>query len=510
MTATLNRVDALFAHNARTLANDTHLVLADGSEQTYGQTYARAQGVAAALGGACVRKGDRVMMLLGNCGEIVETYIACGIAGAVCVPMNSLSTSQELLKMAGDCTPAVAIVHASLLDRITPEIEASLSLKIVVGGAQSGWANYEELAGSGAKMQPMSDVSDDPCVLIYSSGTTGKPKGILLSHWGAIENARMTLSVLRYQHSDIFITILPLFSSFGFSFDFLQAGLAGATTVILPKFDPRMAARLTEKYRVTCMAGVPTMYARIFDRSVVQGIDMTSMRLIDVGGGPVSDRLKQELKEDFGIEVVESYGLSEISPVASVQIPRGPRTQTSCGPPLPGVEVRVIDAGGRDVASGEVGELLFKCDTFMLGYWNQPTLTAETLRGGWLHSGDVGFVDELGEIHIRDRIKDMIVSNGNNVYPKEVEIAIAELPGVQSVAVIGVPDEIRGEDIHAFIVARPDRILTEAQVIEHCTRIIARFKVPRAVSFVEELPLTASGKIKRFVLRQLAKEALLQ
>jgi long-chain acyl-CoA synthetase len=512
MTAALNRIDTLIAHNARTLPNDVHLILPDGVQQTWSDTYARTQRVAGALARAGVGKGDRVILLTGNSRELAEIYIACSLAGAICVPVNLLSTGHEFLKTSRDCTPAAVVVQHALLDRVLPEfLEQPLRLKIVTQGSMPGWVDYDDLACSGAPLsEPVSDDPNDPGVMIYSSGTTGKPKGILLSQFALIENARMTLSVLRYRQSDVFLTLLPLFSSFGFSWDFLQAALAGAKTVILPKFDPAVAARLIEKHRVTCLAGVPTMYARIFDRTNLAGIDLSSLRLIDVGGGPVSDRLKQELKEGFGIDVVESYGLSEISPVASVQIPRIEHRPGSCGPALPGVEVRVIDIGGKDVPPGTIGELIFRCNTLMVGYWGQPELTENTLRGGWLHSGDVGLVDESGEIQIRDRIKDMIVSSGNNVYPKEVENAISEHPAVQSVAVIGVPDEIRGENIHAFLVRRSSHQLTENEVIEHCTRLIARYKVPRAVIFLDELPLTASGKIKRFELREIARKQVLK
>ncbi len=508
MIPALDRIDTLFAHNARALPDSTHLILPEGTRQTYAETYARALRVAGKLVNAGVRKGDRVMLLTGNARELAEMYIACGLAGAICVPVNLLSTSHELLKTSADCTPAAVMVQQALLGQISPDfLRQPLLLKIVSQGAAPGWISYDDLALTGTPLPaPVSAEPADPAVMIYSSGTTGKPKGILLSHVGLIENARKTLSVLHYQPTDIFMTLLPMFSSFGLSFDNLQAALAGAATVILPKFDPAAATRLIEKYQVSCLAGVPTMFTRMFDRSNLDKVDLSSLRLIDVGGGPVADRLKHELKSDFGIEVVESYGLSEISPVASVQIPHTAHKAGSCGPALPGIEVRVIDPQGKSLPPGAIGELVFRCNTFMIGYWNQPELTAQALRGGWLHSGDVGQVDESGEIKISDRIKDMIISSGNNIYPKEVENAISEHPAVQSVAVIGVPDEIRGENIHAFIVLRPGCEVTEAEVIEHCTRLIARYKVPRAVIFLDELPLTATGKIKRFELRDMARQ----
>ncbi|MEI6116383.1 MAG: AMP-binding protein [Burkholderiales bacterium] len=512
MTAALNRIDALFEHNARTLPRKAHLIGVSGVAQTYEQTWLRAQRLAGVMVQAGLPPGARVLALMGNSFELVELYVACSLANVICVPVNLMSTGHEVSRIKADCAPDAVVIQNALLDRILPDFGVeSLRLRIVTEGSAPGWDAYDEaLARATPLAQGRSAARGDPVVMIYSSGTTGKPKGILLGEYALIENARMTLSVMRYQQSDVLLTMLPLFSSFGFSYDFLQVALAGATLVLSPRFDPGPVADLVARHRVTALAGVPTMYARLFEHVASSSADVSSLRLIDVGGGPVSDRLKKELVEDFGIDVVESYGLSEIAPVASVQIPGIEQREGSCGPALPGIEVRVVDGNGRDQPPGEAGELLFRCDTFMVGYWNQPELTAQTLRDGWLHSGDIGIVDERGEIHIRDRIKDIIVSSGNNVYPKEVENAIIEIPAVQSVAVIGVPDEIRGENIHAFVVLRPGQQLDRDTVIAHCAQMIARYKVPREVTFLDELPLTASGKIRRFELRALARERAAQ
>jgi long-chain acyl-CoA synthetase len=244
------------------------------------------------------------------------------------------------------------------------------------------------------------------------------------------------------------------------------------------------------------------MFVRMAEH--MAGRDLRCLRLIDVGGGPVPEKLKEDLRAR-GIEAVESYGLTEISPVASAQRPGELVRPGSCGPPLPGVEARVVDEADRDVAPGQSGELIFRCGTLMIGYWNQPELTATTLRGGWLHSGDIGKMDEAGHLYCLDRLKDMIVTSGNNVYPKEVENVIFDHPAVQSVAVIGLPDEVRGENVHAFVVLAPGASATAAEILEHCRRNLALFKVPRSVTFIDELPLTGSGKIRRFKLRELAR-----
>jgi long-chain acyl-CoA synthetase len=287
-----------------------------------------------------------------------------------------------------------------------------------------------------------------------------------------------------------------------------MAAQAGARTLILPKFDPRAAIEQIERHRVTVLAGVPTMFARLFDAENIRGRDFSSLRLMDVGGGPVSDRLKLDLKNVHKIEIVESYGLSEISPVASVQVPFEQHKVGACGQPLPGIEVRILGPDDEELPPNTPGEFCFRCSTFMIGYWNKPELSAQALRGGWLHSGDIGIVDEDGELYVRDRLKDIIISNGYNIYPKEVENALCEHQAVQSAAVIGVPDEIRGQLVHAFVVLKPGEQASAQPLIAHCAGIIGKHKLPRDISFVGELPLTASGKIQRFALREmLAKSA---
>ena len=509
MTAPIDRIDRLMVHNARTIANQTHLVLADGTVQTWRQTWQRAASIGAALLAHGIKPGDRVMVLAGNSREIIEMYVSCSIVNAICVVVNPLSTASEWWATAQDCTPAALFVEHSLFDRVTPQLTASITaMKVVIRAQQAGWQTYEELVATHTPLAQTVDSSgDDAGVMIYSSGTTGKPKGILLRQNAVIENARMTQSVMRYQMADRNLAMLPLFSSFGFTWDFLMPALAGSLTVVLLKFDPQAALKAIEQHGITILIGVPTMFARIFDAPELNATNITTLRLMDVGGGPVSNKLKHDLKHVHGIEIVESYGLTEISPVATVQAPGDTHREGSAGPTLPGVSVRVIDSDGRILPPNEPGELCFAASTLMIGYWNRPEQTAESLRDGWLHSGDIGIVDTDGHIHIRDRLKDMIIANGYNVYPKEVENALAEHAAVQNAAVVGVPDELRGEVIHAFVVLREGGGVTEEALIAHCATLIGKHKLPRRVHVTDNLPLTATGKIQRFALRERARAA---
>ncbi|MDO8476608.1 MAG: AMP-binding protein [Candidatus Rokubacteria bacterium] len=495
----------MFSEAARRAGRATHLVLTDGRPVPYAETLERARRLASVLAGAGIGGGDRVAMFMRNSRELFESYIACGLVGAVAVPVNGLNTARENGLLFADCTPAALVAEASLLDRVPAEVlPGSLTLRLVTVGTAPGWRSYDQaIETAGESTAPEPSRAEAPALIIYSSGTTGTPKGIVLRQQGVVDNARLASGVLGYRDSDRFLTLLPTYSSFGFAFDFLHAGLVGASTVITPTFDAVAAVELIERHRVSCLAGVPTMFVRMAQH--MAGRDLTCLRLIDVGGGPVPEKLKEDLRRSLGVETLESYGLTEISPVATVQRPGEPVRPGSCGPALPEIEARVVDAGDRDLPAGAPGELLFRCRTLMIGYWNQPELTATTLRDGWLHSGDIGTMDEDGHLYILDRLKDMIVTSGNNVYPKEVETVIFEHPAVQSVAVAGLPDEVRGETVHAFVVLRPGAAATAAEIIEHCRRNLARFKVPRGITFVDEMPLTGSGKIRRFKLRELAR-----
>jgi len=498
-------VDEVFARACARSGGSPHLVLPDGRAVPYAETLARARRLAGVLAAARISPGDRVAAFMRTSRELCEIYVACGLVGAVAVPINGLNTARENGLLIADCTPAALIVEASMLDRVPAEmLPDSLGLRLVAQGTASDWRSYDSAIEAAPELPgPGRSRPSEAGLIIYSSGTTGNPKGIVLGQQALVDNARTTSSVLGYRADDRFLTILPLYSSFGYSFDFLQAALAGASTVIMPVFTAADAVELIERHRVTCLAGVPTMFVRMAEH--MAGRDLRCLRLIDVGGGPVPDKLKQDLRATLGCETVESYGLTEISPVASVQQPGRPARPGSCGPPLPGVEARVVDELHRDLRPEEPGELIFRCGTIMLGYWNQPELTSWTLRDGWLHSGDIGKIDAAGHLYILDRLKDMIVTSGNNVYPKEVENVIFDHPAVQSVAVVGLPDEVRGETVHAFVVLAPGARATAANIVEHCRRNLARFKVPRGVTFIDELPLTGSGKIRRFKLRELAR-----
>ncbi len=504
---TLQTVDAIFAGAAAESAESVHLVLADGSSWSYAETFARAQRLAALLVESGIMPGDRVACFLGNSRPLYEFFIATCLAGAVAVPVNTLNTARENGILFEDCGPRGIVAQAAHLAVLPDDILGEMAICLLADGQGTAiWREYEPtLAGVAEPLSESRSTLESPALIIYSSGTTGRPKGIVLGHRQLLANARLTMNVLGYGPEDRFLTLLPSFHLFGYSFDFLYSGLVRGCLVTLPAFDADEALEMIKRHRITVLAGVPTMFVTMFEASRRAGRDISSLRLIDVGGGPVPTTLIRELK-GLGIDTVESYGLTEITTVASVSLPGVMAPEGSCGPVLEGIEVRICDDHDQPVPVGQPGELQFRYEGFMLGYWRQPELTAATLKDGWLRTGDVGRLDEDGNLYILDRIKDMIVSNGYNVFPKEVELVLHEHPEVQQAAVVGLSHEVRGEDVHAFVVRRPESRVAADEILDWCNRNLARFKVPRGIDFVSEMPLTASGKIRRFVLRDQARE----
>lgn len=503
-------VDGLFAGAAAECGAAVHLRLADGTTATYAETDQRARRLAAVLIAAGIEPGDRMACYMGNTRALYEFFIACALVGAIAVPINTLSTAREVGILFADCRPRGIVAQSSCLaalpDTVLPgDMELRLLSRDDAAPAGARWTDYEAALATAAPVSgPAASRPDQAALIIYSSGTTGDPKGIVLGHRQLLANARLTTEALAYRPGDRFLTLLPSFHLFGYSFDFLYSAMLRGTMVVLPAFDADAALDLIERHGVTVLAGVPIMFVTMFDPARRRGRDLSSLRLIDVGGGPVPTSLMRDLK-DLGIDTVESYGLTEITTVASVQIPGRPSPEGSCGPVLPGIEVRVRDGDGNPAAVGAPGELQFRSDTFMIGYWGQPALTEAAFVDGWLRTGDVGRIDGNGNIFILDRIKDMIVTNGYNVFPKEVENVLFAHPAVQAAAVIGVPHAVRGEDVEAFVVGVPGDGSDADDIIAHCRENLARFKVPRAVHFTDALPLTASGKIRRFALRDMVK-----
>lgn len=442
--------------------------------------------------------GDRVAVLLPNGLEIVETYMAAAKLGAIAVPLNPMFTPREIEYVVNNSGSRVFVTSAREAEGILAIRERLPSLHHVVAvGETTGATSYARLAASAPLAAPPSVERNDVAMILYTSGTTGHPKGAMLTHAGLLDNAHAVVRAVGFREGDRSLCILPLFHLFAIAFDFLQMMTAGASTVIVDRFEAEAALRAIERHRASVLIGVPTMFIYLLQHPQRHRYDLSSLRIGDTGGGPVPTALKTQYQRDLGMILLESYGLTEASPVVTIERPDRPRREGACGTALPGIDLRIVDADGHDVPPGAVGELLVHGPNVMKGYFQMPEATAETIVDGWLHTGDLVRRDADGYLFMVDRLKHMIICGGYNIYPKEIENVLHGHPAVLECAVVGVTDPVKGEIPKACIVLRPATTATDIEIREFCRRSLAAYKVPRLVEFMTSLPKTATGKIRK-------------
>jgi long-chain acyl-CoA synthetase len=355
---------------------------------------------------------------------------------------------------------------------------------------------FEELL---AEHEPSRDVVDredrDTAVILYTSGTTGTPKGAELTHSNLLCNTRVVVGLAQLTQDDVVLGALPLFHSFGQTCGLNATMAAGGTVSMIPRFDPGKALGMIERDRVTVFQGVPTMYTAMLHHPENESFDVSSLRLCMSGGSAMPVEVLKGFEDAFGCKVLEGYGLSETSPVASFNHPDRERKPGSIGTPVEDLAMKVVDEDGNEVDQGEVGEIVIKGHNVMKGYWNRPDATEEAIKDGWFHTGDMGTVDEDGYFSIVDRKKELIIRGGYNVYPREIEEVLYEHPAVRECAVIGVPDDKMGEEVGAAVVLKEGQDIDEAALKDFVKAEVAGYKYPRRIWFVDELPKTATGKI---------------
>jgi acyl-CoA synthetase (AMP-forming)/AMP-acid ligase II len=487
------------ARSAR-LAPDTP-ALGDGTRtRTYRELDDRVSRLAAGLLGEGLESGDRVAILMANRPELLETIYACFRAGMVAVPINSRLHPDEVRYIVSHAGARAIIVG--------PEYEASArdsgaGLLFRVGD------EYESLISRAEPGFVDRDVaSDTPAWLFYTSGTTGRPKGATLSHGNLLAMVMACLAnVTDYRASDIVLHAAPL--THGAGLYALAATARGACHVVppTPPFDPVATLELVGRLRATVVSFVtPTMVRLLLDAAASGTADLRSLRAIVYGGGPMYAEDLRRAQTTFGLILTQIYGLGE-TPMTVSYLPatvpaREAEQLASVGVAHPSVELRLLDESGLDVPVGEMGEVCVRSAAVMRGYWNDPEATGEVLKDGWLHTGDIGRLDASGYLYLLDRKKDMIVSGGSNIYPREVEEVLIVHPAVASVAVIGTPDRHWGESVHAVVVLEPGASVTAAELIAFCESRIASYKKPRTVEFVSELPVSGVGKVLKRELRE--------
>jgi long-chain acyl-CoA synthetase len=476
-------------------------------ELTYGELDDRSAQLAALLREHGFQPGDRVGVMLPNVPEFPIAYYGVLRAGGVVVPMNVLLKRREIAFYLEDSGAKLLLAWHGFAEEAragaadagaeTIEVEpAAFAALLAAHPPASGalYANHEDIKRTGAEV--VETAEDDTAVILYTSGTTGKPKGAELTHHNLFRNADVSSrTTCEIGEGDIVLGALPLFHSFGQTVGMNASLKVGACLTLVPKFDPGEALETMQRDGVTHFYGVPTMYGALLHHPERKGFDTSALRTCITGGASMPVEVLRGFEEAFGAVVLEGYGLSETSPVASSNHPGKERKAGSIGTPIEGVEMKVVDENDEEVAQGEVGEIVIRGHNIMKGYWQRPDATAEAMRGGWFHSGDMARTDEEGYFYIVDRKKDLIIRGGYNVYPREVEEVLFEHPQIREAAVVGVPHDEWGEEIGAAVVLHEGEELPPEEVSAYVKERIAAYKYPRVVWFLDDLPKGPTGKI---------------
>jgi long-chain acyl-CoA synthetase len=493
-------------------ADETAIVAGERSF-THGALLDRIARLASAFRQLGIRPGDRVAILAANGNPYVECYFAVLWAGGIVVPVNSRFALPEMIEQVGDAEPSLLVCDRSFLETAEEIAKACSSLSAIVAAEASAAGrpkvyDYETVLANAGRCEDAGRGGDDLACIFYTGGTTGRSKGVMLSHRNLWVNAVVTSLYFGFDESTVALHAGPLFH-LGAGARVYTTSIMGGRHVVIPRFTPTDVLEAISRHKVTVATFVPTMLGMILQLPDLDSYDLSSLKLITYGASPMPEAVLQECLRRFpSIRFGQSYGMTELSPVATILAPEdhlrsAPRHRLrSAGRPIVSAEVKIVDAEDREVQRGEVGEILVRGPMVMMGYWRRPELTAETLRGGWMHTGDSGSFDADGYLYISDRIKDMIISGGENVYSIEVENAITAHPEVLQCAVIGIPHPKWGETVHAVVVRRPGSALSAEEVMAFCRASIADYKTPRSIEFRDEpLPLSSVNKINKAALR---------
>ena len=483
-----NLTDTTSVHGGRVA------VRVDNAAMTYRALSEASARVAGLLRKQGVGPGDRVGIMMPNVSEVPVVYYGILRAGGVVVPMNPLLKGREVAYYLGDSGAGPVFAWHAFAEEARAGAQQAGAELIVVDEV-----GFPDLLASVLPDDVVADRdSTDTAVILYTSGTTGQPKGAELTHGNLISNTEVARTdIVRARPEDVIFGGLPLFHVFGQPVALNVAVAAGACLTLLPRFDPAHALRIIAGHRVTVFEGVPTMYVALLHQPDRADYDVSTLRMCISGGAALPVEVLRGFEEAFGSAVLEGYGLSETSPVASFNHPGRERKPGSIGTPIRDVEMRVVDNADHEVPKGEVGEIVIRGPNVMKGYWNRPDATAEAIRDGWFHSGDLARVDEDGYFRIVDRKKDMIIRGGYNVYPREIEEILYEHPAVAEAAVIGLPHPALGEEVGAAVALKPGAAVSAEELRDYVKGQVAAYKYPRHVWMVDVLPKGPTGKIQK-------------
>jgi long-chain acyl-CoA synthetase len=487
------------------------LIFAD-TPISYADLNSRIERTANGLAARRIAKGDRVALLVPNIPEFVVAYYAILRCGAIVVPINVLYKAEEIAYVLQDSEAKAFILFGGFAPQgiAGAEKAPSVSSVIVVGDVVSkGTTSWEALTDASAPERlPVKVTPGDVATICYTSGTTGRSKGAMLTHRNFIANCEQLDRTERgcAKESDVVLLVLPLFHIYAMNCAMNAYLRAGATIVLVRRFDALQVLEQIQKHRCNLFHGAPPMYVTWVNTPTLGDYDLSSMRVAFSGAAPLPIQVLDRFHAVTGVEIVEGYGLTEASPVTHSNCAVAVSKPGTVGPPIPAVEARLVDEEDRDVAPGTPGEIICRGENITIGYWRNPTATAEALRNGWFHTGDIATIDEDGYYRIVDRKKDMINSGGFKVWPREVEEVLFKHPGVREAAVVAMPDAYWGERPMAYIALKEGQTATQEELIAYCKEHLASYKAPCLIKFQDELPKLPTGKVLRRVLREEARQ----
>lgn len=455
---------------------------------------------------------DRVAIMLPNIPQFVVAYYAVARVGGTVVPINVLYKADEIAYVLNDSEAKALVIYDGFYPQAAEAVTNAPSVEhVVFVGAETppgatAWSVLTD--GTAPQRPPVSIAPEDIATICYTSGTTGRSKGAMLSHRNFLANCEQCdqLPRFRTQDSDCILLVLPLFHIYAMNVALNGSLRKGATIVLIPRFEPVQVLEQIEKYHCTVFLGAPPIYIAWVNLPTLGGYDLSSLRVAGSGAAALPVQILEGFRERTGVEISEGYGLTEASPVSHTNAAGPINKPGTIGPALPGVEVRLVDEDDTDVPQGAEGEILLRGDNILVGYWRNPEATAEALRGGWFHTGDIATVDEDGYYTIVDRKKDMINAGGFKVWPREVEEVLYRHPAIKEAAVVAMPDAYVGERPMAFVALKDGQQATADDLTAYCKEHLATFKIPRHIEFRDDLPKLPTGKVLRRVLRDEARQ----
>ncbi len=485
----------------------------DGREFSYSHFDAAVNRTASMLAGRGVGRGDVVSMLMPNSAEYIIAYFACFKLGALAGPINSLLKAEEILYALSNSEAKALLYHPEF----APQLEAIrghlVHLEHLIEFEDEAKATAE-FAGADSRTlaRSLPDAQLEPeteAIIIYTSGTTGKPKGCLLTHGNLIANARQIVEWLKFTEDDRLLTVMPLFHMNAVSVTTISALYANGSTIVSPRFSASRFWQIVSDYRVTSFGSVATMLSMLlanYPAGVPEGLQTDSLRFAMCGSAPVPAEVLRRFEETFNCLVVEGYGLSESTCRSTFNPPDARRRPGSCGLPI-GNEMKIFDEEDREVEEESLGEIVMRGENIFKGYFRNDEATTRAFRGGWFHTGDIGYRDREGFFYIADRKSDMIIRGGENIYPREIDELLYKHPSIAEAATIGLPDKLYGEEVAAFVVLKEGAQATAEELIEYCRAHLADYKCPKSISFVAALPKGPTGKVLKRELSRLEKES---